>query len=224
MRTEADLLHEPAPAPWPRAVGPDEVLGERGLMGQDRVAQAGRVILLNGASSSGKSSLARKLQASLDVPFLHLSSDQWIEAGVAPQRRDHEGPFDWVTSIRPRFFDGFHRTIAAMAAASNDLIVNHIIEYPSWRAQLAQLLTGLDVFVVAVLCDPLELQRRERDRGDRRPVEALAHLRENRIHEFGPVDFSIDTTAGITSALTHTVITAWEQRRGPSALFHSASS
>lgn len=44
---------------------PDEVLGERGLVGQGRVAQAGRVILLNGASSSGKSSLARTLQASI---------------------------------------------------------------------------------------------------------------------------------------------------------------
>lgn len=163
------------------------------------------------------------LAGALDVPFLHLSSDQWIEAGVVPQRRDRDGPFDWVGSMRPRFFDGFHRTIAAVAAAGNDLIVDHIIEYPSWRAQLAQLLTGVDVFVVAVTCDPVELQRRERDRGDRRPGEALAHLRENRIHDFGPVDFSIDTTAGITSALTHTVITAWEHRTGRSALFHPAS-
>lgn len=119
-------------------------------MEQNQSAHAGRVILLNGTSSSGKSSLARQLQTSLTVPFLHLSSDQWIEAGVVPKRRDDSGPFNWASSMRPQFFDGFHRTIPAMAAAGNYLVVDHIIEYPSWRLQLAQLLTGLDVFAVAV--------------------------------------------------------------------------
>lgn len=39
-----------------------------------------------------------------------------------PQRRDDKGPFHWISSMRPHFFDGFHRTIAATAAAGNDLI------------------------------------------------------------------------------------------------------
>ena len=179
---------------------------------------AGRIILLNGASSSGKSTLARALQAAMGTPFLHLSSDQWIDAGAVPDRRD-DGPFDWVSSMRPRFFDGFHRTIAAMAAAGNDLIVDHIIEYPSWRTQLAQLLSRQDVFFVAVRCDLAELQRREQQRGNRHTGEALAHLHDNRIHDFGPVDATIDTTAGITPVTAQAVITAWQQRTGPSAIF-----
>jgi len=36
----------------------------------------GRVILLNGASSSGKSTLAAALQDALDEPFLHVSSER----------------------------------------------------------------------------------------------------------------------------------------------------
>ena len=48
----------------------------------------GRIILLNGASSSGKSTLARELQAELDTPFLYLSSDQLVDGGAIPGRRD----------------------------------------------------------------------------------------------------------------------------------------
>jgi chloramphenicol 3-O-phosphotransferase len=44
------------------------------------------VILLNGASSSGKSTLAKALQRALDEPFLHVSSDQFVVAGMLPDR------------------------------------------------------------------------------------------------------------------------------------------
>lgn len=87
----------------------------------------GRIILLNGASSSGKSTLATALQAALDAPFLHVSSDQLVAAGILPARRERGGPFDWWHQVRPRFFAGFHRCIPALAAAGNDLIVEHII-------------------------------------------------------------------------------------------------
>ena len=157
----------------------------------------GRIILLNGASSSGKSTLARQVQAGLDAPFLHLSSDQLVDGGALPRRREAAGPFNWIDAMRPRFFDGFHRCIPAMAAAGNDLIVDHIIEYAAWRAQLSELLAGLDVFLVGVHCDVGELERRERARGDRRTGEGREHLSENRIHELGPYDYELDTTVGV---------------------------
>ena len=43
------------------------------------------MILLNGASSSGKSSLAKALQADLPEPFLHVSSDHFVTAGMLPE-------------------------------------------------------------------------------------------------------------------------------------------
>ena len=67
---------------------------------------AGRVILLNGASSSGKSTLAKALQAALPQPFLHVSSDQLVQAGMLPHRSSDGGAFDWWHQIRPRFFAG----------------------------------------------------------------------------------------------------------------------
>ena len=179
---------------------------------------AGRVILLNGASSSGKSSLAKALQSAMSEPFLHISSDQFVAAGVLPERRDGGGPFDWWHQVRPRFFDGFHRCLPALAAAGNDLIVDHIIEFRSWRRHLASLLSDVDVFLVGVHCDLAELDRRERHRGDRRRGEGRTHVTVDRIHTFGPYDFEVDTTAGISGDLVQSVIAAWSRRSPRSAL------
>ena len=40
------------------------------------------IIFLNGASSAGKSSIAKALQELMGSPFFHISSDQLVAAGV----------------------------------------------------------------------------------------------------------------------------------------------
>ena len=172
----------------------------------------GRIILLNGASSSGKSTVAAALRAGLDEPFLHVSSDQFVAAGMLPPRREDGGPFDWWHQVRPRFFAGFHRCLPALAAAGNDLIVEHIIEFPAWRHDLAILLADLDVFLIGVHCDLDELDRRERVRGDRRIGEGRTHVQVDGIHTFGPYDLDVDTTAGVDAALIDRILTAWRHR------------
>jgi chloramphenicol 3-O phosphotransferase len=174
--------------------------------------EPGRIIVLNGASSSGKSTLAKRLQAALDEPFLHVSSDQLLAAGMLPQRRDEGGSFDWWYEMRPRFFAGFHRCLPALAAAGNNLIVEHIIEFGTWRTELATLLHGLDAFLVGVHCALDELDRRERLRGDRRIGEGRAHVEVNSIHHLGPYDLDVDTTEGVDPDLVDAVLTAWRQR------------
>lgn len=175
-------------------------------------SKQGRIILLNGASSSGKSTLARELQEALDTPFLHMSSDLLVAAGVLPRRREAQGPFVWWEEMRPRFFDGFHRCLPALAAAGNDLIVEHVIEFDSWRRQLGELLATFDVFFVGVHCDVGELDRRERLRGDRRIGEGRTHVEVDRIHDFGPYDHEVDTTNGVSAELVAQCINAWRQR------------
>jgi chloramphenicol 3-O phosphotransferase len=184
----------------------------------------GRIILLNGASSSGKSTLAAALQAALDEPFLHVSSDQFVAAGMLPPRRQDGGPFDWWHQVRPRFFAGFHRCLPALAAAGNDLIVEHIIEFRAWRHDLAVLLADLDVFLIGVHCALDELDRREGVRGDRRIGEGRTHVEVESIHTFGPYDLEVDTTAGIGYDLIDSILTAWRRRTPPTvALARSAS-
>jgi chloramphenicol 3-O phosphotransferase len=178
----------------------------------------GRVILLNGASSSGKSTLAKALQRTLEEPFLHVSSDQFVTAGMLPDRREDSGPFNWWNQMRPRFFAGFHRCLPALAEAGNDLIVEHVIEFRAWRDELAQLLAHLDVFLVGVHCDLDELDRREHARGDRRVGEGRSHVEEDLIHSFGPYDLEVDTTAGVSAALAESVLKAWRNRTVPRAM------
>jgi chloramphenicol 3-O phosphotransferase len=61
-------------APWPEAVG--EVLAQ-----QEQAVP--RVLVLNGGSSSGKTSVARQLQSVLEGVWLRLGVDTLIEAAPA---------------------------------------------------------------------------------------------------------------------------------------------
>jgi chloramphenicol 3-O phosphotransferase len=183
----------------------------------------GRIIFLNGASSSGKSTLAKAMQQALPEPFLHVSSDHLVASGMLPARRDPDGPYAWRQQMRPRFFDGFNRCLPALAAAGNDLIVEHIIEFRAWREYLARLLEGLDVFLVGVHCDLAEIDRREHNRGDRRIGEGRSHVETGLIHTFGPYDFEVDTTNAVPGVAAASILAAWRARTRHRALQQSIS-
>src|SRR5437868_4456033 len=105
----------------------------------------GDIIFLTGASSAGKSSIARCLQDSLPGRFLHVSLDAFIL--MLPSGHDLE---DFK-----RMADGFHRAIKALSDAGNPLIVDHVLVREDWTMQCAALLSDRYVLFVGVLC-PLE--------------------------------------------------------------------
>jgi len=181
---------------------------------------SGRIILIDGPSSAGKSTLARAVQERLDAPFWHYSIDHLREAGILPMPRIRSGEFPWPDQ-RPAFFEGFHRSVAAFAAGGNDLIVEHIVECEAWMARLVELLASLDVFFVALTCPLAELERRERARGDRRIGEARQD--HERVLSFGQYDLSLDSTrpAGDNAAA---LIAAWRARSEPAAFQRMAAS
>ena len=163
----------------------------------------GRIIFLNGTSSAGKSTLARALRDQLDEPFCYYASDQLADEGFRPPSPGQRA------EGRERFFEGFHRSIPAFAAAGNDLIIEHIVEQPSWADLLATLTAGLDVFWVGVHAPLAVLEQRERDRGNRQPGEAAYHLKT---HQYCRYDFEVDTTTGPIDAIARDIATAWRQR------------
>ncbi|MDQ3002234.1 MAG: chloramphenicol phosphotransferase CPT family protein [Fibrobacterota bacterium] len=172
-----------------------------------------QIIFLNGASSSGKTTLGRALQKILPQPFLYLSSDLLIDANILPEINSMEQRVEWKwENIRPIFFDGFHRSIPAMALAGNDLIVEHVLEFKTWYDDCRQLLEPFDVFYVGVFCPIPELELREKKRGDRRIGEGRSHL-EDGVHTWGPYDFIIDTSLSNPEVSAQHVLNAFKSKR-----------
>jgi chloramphenicol 3-O phosphotransferase len=163
----------------------------------------GRIILLNGTSSAGKSTLAQALRLKLEPQFCYYASDQLADSGF----RQLDPTVRWAE--RQRFFDGFHRSIPAFAGVGIDLLVEHIVEKPSWAEDLAQLLAPFDTFWVGVHASLEELERRERLRGDRQIGEAAYHFKT---HSFCQYDVEIDSMQPLSHNV-NTIVEAWISRQ-----------
>ena len=174
----------------------------------------GKIIFLHGASSSGKSTLARGVQARIGEPFWHISIDHLRDSGVLPTARFKSGEFDWKAARAP-FFDGFHRSLAAYAAAGNNLVLEHILDRDGWLDELARLLAPFDVFFVGVHCPLPLLIAREQTRGDRPLGSAEQDFKT--IHQGKVYDFEVDA-ARDADANIDLLIEAWQARTGESIL------
>jgi chloramphenicol 3-O phosphotransferase len=179
----------------------------------------GKIILISGASSAGKTAISRAVQERLAEPFWHFSIDLLRDGGVLPLARIQSGEFPWPR-LRPAFFDGFHRAVEAIAAAGNNLVVEHIVETEEWMARLVRLLSPFDVYFVGLHCALPELERRERLRGDRRRGEARRDFES--IHGFATYDLELDSMQPVDRNAT-ILIGAWGTRRRPSAFDRMAA-
>lgn len=152
------------------------------------------VIFLNGVSSAGKTSIANVLQQTLPDPYLHVQLDSF--EAMLPERYDEDGAFAWQ-ALFPRALSGFHHSIAALATAGNNLIVDHVAVYregwPSSLIECAYLLMPFRAYLIGVQCSLEELQRREAARGDRSLGTAARQF--DRVHRYGIVDLEVDTSA-----------------------------
>ncbi|KRE17997.1 chloramphenicol phosphotransferase [Bosea sp. Root381] len=163
------------------------------------------IIFLHGASSSGKSTIARALQARIDQPFWHISIDHLRDAGVLPTERFRTGEFSW-REARKAFFEGFHGSLRSYADAGNNLILEHILDTEGWLDILRGLLAAHDVLFVAVHC-PLELLvDREMQRGDRPPGSAKRDFET--IHQQKVYDIELDTRDGVDFNVRR-ILTGW---------------
>lgn len=171
-----------------------------------------KIIYLNGPSSSGKTTIAKALQESLNEPYLLLGLDKII--GFMPEKiNDWEGGpaplgFSWKPFTDPTgqpayqihmgpFAKKITRTLKditlLLASQHYNLIIDDVafdsIEVEEWR----QVLKGYHVLFVGVLT-PLEiLEQRERVRGNR--FLGTARGQYFKVHDNVAYDLEIDTHA-----------------------------
>ena len=160
---------------------------------------ATRVIVLNGGSSSGKSGIARCLQAVLPDPWLALGVDTLIRAMPVSSRRSVAGiefAPDGAVIVAPQFRAleaAWIEGVAAMAHAGARIIVDEVFlggaaSQQRWKKALSE----LPVLWVGVRCDSAVAAGREIARGDR--VAGQAASQADTVHQGVAYDLQVDTT------------------------------
>ena len=158
-----------------------------------------QVIVLNGGSSSGKSGIARCLQAVLPDPWLAFGTDTLIQAMPPSSQMSADGiefAADGEVSVGPGFRTleaAWIAGIAAMAQAGARIIVDEVFlggaaSQQRWKNALGP----LRVLWVGVRCDAAVAAGRELARGDR--VTGMAASQAEVVHRGVVYDLQVDTT------------------------------
>ncbi|MFC7095081.1 chloramphenicol phosphotransferase CPT family protein [Jeongeupia naejangsanensis] len=152
-----------------------------------------QVIVLNGCSSSGKSSLARALQERLPEQYLYFGIDQVLAALPHSDwlRMCRGEPitrtgYDWAALVR-----GYHFCLPGLLQAGNRLIIDNGWCERDEKRELLTELAGYTTVLVAVHCDPAIASAREAARGDR--AAGLAAWESPRVHAGWEYDLDVDT-------------------------------
>ena len=158
-----------------------------------------QVIVLNGGSSSGKSGIARCLQAILPDPWLTFGTDTLVEAVPVSTRTSAAGiefASDGEVIVGPEFRTleaAWIAGIAAMAHAGARIIVDEVFlggaaSQQRWKNALGT----LQVLWVGVRCDGAVAAGREIARGDR--MIGMAASQAEVVHHDIVYDLQVDTT------------------------------
>ncbi|MFD0554777.1 chloramphenicol phosphotransferase CPT [Streptomyces rectiviolaceus] len=158
-----------------------------------------QVIVLNGGSSSGKSGIARCLQAVLPDPWLAFGCDTLVDAMPASMQTASEGiefAADGGVTVGPEFRTleaAWIEGISTMARAGARVIVDEVFlggaaSQQRWQKSLGD----LRVLWVGVRCDSAVAAGRETARGDR--VAGMAASQADVVHHGVLYDMEVDTT------------------------------
>lgn len=175
------------------------------------VTKPGLVVVLNGPSSVGKTSIVRVFQSLRAEPWLSIGLDNFF-VGVIPSKfylenkPEHHKVMQGVASFdkdnKPvftltlgeqgrRIMQGMHRSIAAYARAGNNVIVDYIMYDPAWRKDFEETFQGVKVLWVGVKASLEVIEERERRRGTSPQGHARSHY--DTVHRGLTYDLVLDT-------------------------------
>lgn len=158
-----------------------------------------QVIVLNGGSSSGKTGIARCLQAILPRPWIRVGVDGFIDAlppsvmgsgtGVTFGQQGEVVIGTGFREIEAAWMTG----IAAMARAGARIIIDDVfLGGAASQERTRARLEGLAVLWAGVRCDPEIAAGREIARGDR--VTGMAATQAEMVHQGVIYDIAVDTS------------------------------
>lgn len=157
------------------------------------------VIILNGGSSSGKTTTAKCLQNCLSTSWLRFSIDDLVDAmpdamlnaasGITIEDDGAVMPGDEFRALESAWMYGIAEMVRRGARVIiDDVFLSGIDSRNRWQAALV----GLKVLWVGVLCDPAAASSRENNRGDR--TAGMAALQATAVHVGMTYDVTVDTT------------------------------
>jgi chloramphenicol 3-O phosphotransferase len=153
--------------------------------------EPGTIIILNGVSSSGKTTFTRALQEYLKEPYFWIGNDTFCDMypSILWQR-------DWVSALHHSLTAMIY-TIRTFSDLGYNCIVDQVFLNTDTEGDLlplcVQVLDGYPVVFVRVNCSIAELERRELQRGDRTIGQARSQL--PLIKAYRIYDCEIDTSA-----------------------------
>ncbi len=170
------------------------------------------IIILNGASSSGKSLLAKALQQRLTPNYLHMGIDTFIammpaKSNALTQANQVCEGFYWQSqedsngTILQRIQSGayarqinqaYHTTVRHLASSGLHIIVDDVMDGGREQQEWRQVLAGCSCIFVGVFCAEAELARREQMRGNRILGSALEQAQ--RVHSDVSYDICVSTS------------------------------
>jgi chloramphenicol 3-O phosphotransferase len=157
----------------------------------------GKIIILNGTSSSGKTCIIRALQNSLEGPYLEAGIDKFI--WMMPPRYlerplwdDVLGLADHAGTAGHTLVVGMHQAIEALSRTGNNVIADHVLVEPAWLRDISDRLYELPAYFIGVRCPLDVLENRERQRKNR--TLGQARLQYHLVHIPGIYDLEIDTS------------------------------
>jgi chloramphenicol 3-O phosphotransferase len=145
-------------------------------------ASCGRIIFCNGAPSTGKTTLAKEIQARCPVPLWHRSLDDFL-AGYAVRGPEHFEPV----------MRGYLRALRTLADEGVDLVAEAVI-IPERKELYRETFGGVTQLLVGVRCSLETAQAREAARTDRTRKIDLDHPWWLSVHEH-EYDLEVDTSS-----------------------------
>lgn len=146
------------------------------------------IILLNGPSSSGKSSIVTSLLSKLNELYFVFGVDKFLESSMPPKLNMET--LEHIVIV-DKAISSFNNALGEYSKKIDYMIIDYVMQNPKWIHEVANSLANADVFFVGITAPLDVIESREIKRKDRQPGTARAQFEQMKNYEY---DLLIDTS------------------------------